>query len=102
MPKDKAIVPEVRPEREIVAEIMAGLKLSGYMAWHTHDTRNHPTTKGMPDIMAVKDGRLLAVEVKRQRGRIRADQLTFLAILKAHETPAIIAYSWEDVAKVIW
>jgi len=55
-------------EAAITKQILAYLKAEGWYTWKVH---GGPLQKsGMPDIMTVKDGRTMWLEVKRPGGRI--------------------------------
>jgi Holliday junction resolvase len=89
-------------EVQIVKQIKDGLEARGYLVFSTHGPRNRPLAQGVPDILAVKGGRLLAVEVKSARGSVRPEQAVFIARLKAAGAVAVVGRSWEEVEKVLW
>jgi hypothetical protein len=41
--------------------------------WH-HETDSRRSNAGLPDIIAVRDGRLVFAELKTERGRLRPEQ----------------------------
>jgi hypothetical protein len=55
--------------------------LMGWAAYHTHDSRR--SDAGWPDLVLAGHGRALFVELKSQRGRLRAEQLVWLRRLHA-------------------
>ncbi len=53
---------------------------------------------GCPDVLGqLKDGRLLAVEVKAPAGRLRPEQRAFLSLVRQHGGLAIVARDYRDV-----
>lgn len=70
-------------EDALQALVMAAAKRHGWRSYHTHDSRR--SDPGFPDLVLVHASRrlLLFRELKTQTGRIRPDQVTFLADLAA-------------------
>ena len=59
-------------------------KMTGWLHFHVFDTY-HPAKRsstGYPDLHLVRDETSLFVELKSERGRLRADQCEWLAALK--------------------
>ncbi len=50
-----------------------------WMVYHTYDSRR--SNPGWPDLVLVKPPRLLAIEVKAEKGRVRPEQIIWLAAL---------------------
>jgi hypothetical protein len=78
-------------------QVLAYLLFTGWFAWSTHGPRNRPATAGMPDILAVKDGAMLAVEVKAGKDKPSARQEVFLRELDKHGVVVVIAHSLDEV-----
>lgn len=105
--------PVIPTESEVQAQILDYLEARGFLVWRqnsgtffgTNATTGHRWAvrsgiKGISDIMgATKDGRLLAIEVKRPggRSRVRPEQEEFLARVRATGGVAILAYGIDDV-----
>jgi hypothetical protein len=77
------------------------LNYSGWLAWRTHTGRDRPTVSGMPDILAVRPGRVMAVEVKIKPDKPSADQERMLGELRAHGVTVCVAYCLEDVKEAM-
>ncbi len=77
------------------------LRARGAEAFTTHDAKHRPCTPGIPDILAIKDGCLYAIECKTPTGRLTEEQDSFLARLKAKGATTIIAREVEDVARYL-
>lgn len=59
-------------------------------------------SKGMSDIIGVmKGGRFLAIEVKRRGGRVSPEQREFIRQVNAEGGLAFVAYSLDDVIKMV-
>lgn len=86
-------------EREFQAAVMADLRAAGWLVYSIPDSRM-ASAAGWPDIVAVRDGVLLAIECKTERGRIRPEQRVWLEALGAvTEVRAMVVRpgDWPDV-----
>ena len=54
-------------------------------------------TVGLPDLMALRDGRLLCIEVKAGKDTLRDDQVRWLADAEKHGALTVVARSLQDV-----
>ena len=62
----------------------------GWKTYHVHDSRR--SAAGWPDLILVRADRLLAVELKSQRGRVSTSQAAWLDALGL--VPGIQAFIW--------
>lgn len=99
-------------EVDIQKAIIGYLLMKGHFVWR-NNTGGRPWTdsrgskrimmfgkKGSSDIIGcLRDGRFLAIEVKRPGEVPRPDQLEFLAEINSRGGLAFIAYSIEDVLR---
>jgi Holliday junction resolvase len=71
---------------------------SGTILWSRwYDSEGVCHQKGISDILAVKDSRLLALEVKRPGGKLSVEQKAFLTCAMEHgATPLVV----EDVKEL--
>lgn len=98
-------------EKAVVAQILDYLRLRRIFAWRNNtggvvDARGHfyrYGAVGSPDIIGVlgKNGRFLAIEVKREGQRPSARQTAFLGQLRAFGALVVVAYNLEDVQKAL-
>lgn len=65
-------------------------RLCAWRAFHDHDSRRNAA--GLPDLLLVRADRLVAAELKAERGRLRRPQQEWLAALD--RVPGIEAYVW--------
>lgn len=91
-------------EREFQREVINHLKAAGWRVAHFGNTVKFvpnkgggykvigdPDAKGFPDIIAVKGGRIIALELKGEKTRIQPEQALWIADLRA---AGVEAYIW--------
>lgn len=88
-----------QPESRLVARIRQELDRRGWVSWKNHG--GPMGTAGLPDIMAVANGRLLAVEVKQPGRSPTAIQRLWLERLAAHGAVTLVATSVDDVLEAL-
>lgn len=70
--------------------------LRGWLFYHTHDSRH--SAAGFPDLVLVRDDRLLFVELKAAQGTVSAPQKKWLLALgqvaASTPTPPLEVYLW--------
>lgn len=84
--RDAATMTEAQLQTQVVA-------LARALRWrwfHVHDSRRSPA--GFPDLILVRGPRLIAAELKRQKGRYRPGQQEWLADLD--QVPGVTAVTW--------
>ena len=96
------------PEAVIQKQILAALPLLGVHAWRTQSGtrgggRMHLAPTGTPDICGYRlsDARAVFIEVKRQGGKIRPEQLAFIERAKAAGALAGFATSVSEAMAII-
>ncbi len=77
------------PEAAFQSQVVKLAKLNGFLVYHTHDSRR--SAPGFPDLVMVRDGRLIFAELKANGGWVSYDQQTWLDAL--HDTQAE-TYVW--------
>lgn len=95
------------PEAEVERVVLDALRTLDYV-WHTNgDSRR--ATAGLPDIVAVRNGVMVMLELKRETGRLRAEQQQWFAALLGHDIPKNwtgLVREWREdfrsVARVAW
>lgn len=53
--------------------------------------------RGLPDLMAVKDGKIYGIEVKTEKGKLSENQKEFLGTFEARGGVPVVARKLEDV-----
>lgn len=93
--------PTAIPEREsdIQAAIRDYLGWHGWFCWKIHQSLG--SYKGVSDLVAVKAGRVLFIEVKTSVGRLGVHQRAFRDELVRHGGTYIVARSIEDVERAL-
>lgn len=79
----------------LVIRVNSGRKGNvAFVSWYTADGRR---TKGVPDLIAVKDGTAIFVEAKWMGGHTRPEQVEFAEALDKHGMAAhyVKPWSWE-------
>ena len=59
-------------EDDLQAHIVRTARMLGWMVYHTFDSRR--SAEGFPDLVMVRDGRLIFAELKSQKGKRRPEQ----------------------------
>jgi len=77
-------------ERQLQDCVMGAARLLGWSAYHTWLSRH--SAPGFPDLILVRAGRLLAVELKSATGRLSAHQEHWLGVLGA--VPGVACHVW--------
>jgi hypothetical protein len=103
--------PQKRQSREkvLIDDILCYLRTLGILAWRQNTGAMKIQNRlvrfgihGMSDIIGIlPDGRFLAIEVKTGNNRPTLYQKDFLNRIKDNNGVAIVAYSVEDVEKVL-
>ncbi len=73
------VLADAMSERELQANVEEMLTLFGWRFYHDRDSRRN--NAGLPDVIAVRRGRLLFAELKTTRGRVRTEQRGWLEAL---------------------
>ena len=74
-------------EADLQSAIVQAADLFGWRWYHTHDSRRSPS--GWPDLVLVRDGQMIAFELKSDRGRVSAEQRIWIEELS--KVPGITA-----------
>jgi hypothetical protein len=92
-------------EGQIQKQAIELLKLSGYLVFRLnsgkarHNIRLCPP--GTPDLLVVKDGMVLWVEMKKPGGVLREAQEKMISDLRLHRQTVLIVDSIQDIIKII-
>ena len=98
-------------EADFQKAILQFLKLKGFYVWRNQSTGIfNPKGKGfiplgqtgVSDILGIlPDGRFLAIEVKKPKGKATPNQIEFLDNINKHKGLGFIAVTVEDVQKIL-
>ena len=86
-------------EKHIVQKIMRWLRANGFWCVKIHGGEFQQA--GLPDVLAIRDGRACWFEVKRPGGKATPLQARTIAILKEYGCTAGVVYSIEDVVRLL-
>ena len=100
-----------RPEAGALAEVLMALRAHPLVAWAERQNTGAIKVgerfvrfgwRGCSDVLGqLKDGRLLACEVKAKRGRLRPEQAQFLYRVRAFGGVGIVARNVADVVAAL-
>lgn len=76
----RAALDAAMTEKDLLAFVVDTARAYGWLIYHTHDSRR--SEAGFPDLVMTKQGRLLFVELKSERGRVSAAQWKWLRALR--------------------
>lgn len=82
------------PEKAFQQAVLDYARLMGWMVYHTHDSRH--SAAGFPDLVMVRQGRMVVAELKRVGGKPTAEQAAWLAEMGA--VAGCDSYSWTPVS----
>jgi penicillin-binding protein-related factor A (putative recombinase) len=82
-------------EKHITKSIRDFLKVMGIFHWKEHGGLG--SAPGVPDLVGVYEGRLLAIEIKTDKGKLSPQQKYFLEKIAEAGGIAFVARSVEDV-----
>lgn len=86
-------------ERKITDRIIKELRSLGFFVFKVHGSAYQQA--GLPDLFAIKDGRLLAIEVKRPGGQTTNLQARTLQRLEEAGAIVSVVNSWEELSETI-
>ena len=98
------------PEAVVLGSCLSLLCILGIYAWRNNtgalfDKRGRVVKfglKGSSDIIGIcPDGRFLAVECKRQGGRVRPEQIDFIEKIKKHGGVAGVVHDTDELMKLL-
>lgn len=108
---EKDIMNPAPSETQIQRVILDGLACMGIMAWRNNVSpipirrgraivgvrRVDPHLRGMADILAVKGGRAIAIEVKTEKGKQSEEQAAWAERFTKAGGMYVLARSWTDI-----
>lgn len=89
-------------EKQFMAQVIALAKLHHWSTYHTFDSRR--SGAGFPDLVCTRKGRILFIELKTEKGKLRPDQCHWLGALR--DCPGVEVYlwrpsQWAEIEKVL-
>lgn len=77
-------------EREFQSQVIGLASFYGWRHYHTHDSRRSPA--GFPDLVLVRGEELIFAELKTEKGRVRLEQVEWMAALE--HVPGVDVFLW--------
>ena len=68
-------------EKEFLVQVRELAELTGWLHYHTHDSRR--SEPGFPDLVLVRDDRIIFAELKVGKGKMTDEQLNWMSHLSA-------------------
>lgn len=95
------MIPAFRSEAQFQASILDCASKLGYRTYHNPDSRR--STSGWPDIVLCKPPRLIFLELKTMKGRVRDEQYAWIEALRECGVEARIVRpdSYNDVLALL-
>lgn len=87
-------------ESQIQTNIKDYLKKAGWFCWKIHQQGKF-CYKGITDLIAIKDGLTIYIEVKAWKGQLSADQIKFRDNIVSHGGKHLVAKSVDNVIDFI-
>lgn len=88
-------------EKSFQSQVVKLAKLYQWTLYHTYDSRR--SNAGFPDLVLIKGPRIVVVELKSDKGKLRPEQEDWLAKFRA--TPAEVYVwrpsDWDEVQRVL-
>lgn len=84
------VLPAVMTEKDWQTRVLDLARWRGWRVFHPYDSRR--SAAGFPDLVLVRGGRLLFIELKSATGRVSPSQRRWLADLSA--CPGVGVYVW--------
>jgi len=88
----------LKPETIIMRDIKKYLEYRGWFVYRNHQSLG--SYPGIPDLTALKNGRVVWIEVKRPGGKISDHQATFAARVMGQGCEWFCLYSLDDAMEV--
>ena len=88
-----------QPESKLSRRIMAALRAEGAMVWKNHGSQY--MMAGLPDIVGVYNGKMIAIETKMPGGRLSEIQKHRIEEMRQAGASVVVAHSVEEALTVI-
>ncbi|MFH2042415.1 MAG: VRR-NUC domain-containing protein [Acidobacteriota bacterium] len=88
----------IKPETLIMRQIKEYLEYRGWFVYRNHQSLG--SYPGIPDLTALKNGRVVWIEVKRPGGKISEPQASFANNIQGQECEWFCLYSLDDAMEV--
>ncbi len=85
-----ALRPDLLSEAQLSALVVELARIGRWRKYHTWSAKKSP--RGFPDWILIRDGRMVAAELKSEKGPLRPEQREWLDELD--QVPGVEAYLW--------
>ena len=91
---------KTQPETFIRKAVVDALRLAGWFVYYNMQM-GFGQHRGLADLTAMKDGRVVYIEIKTATGRQSPEQVQFQKDCEAHGVMYVLARSVQDVASLL-
>lgn len=95
------IIEVLKIKKYLAVRINSGVRAVGKRFVRFYQIMNNGATSGFPDLIAIKNNRILMIEVKSEKGKLRESQEEFRELAASYGNSILVAKSWEEVLKHI-
>ena len=85
-------------ERALMEYVIDLCKLAKWTFFHDHDSRRNPA--GLPDLIMVKDGRIIFAELKTEKNKLSEAQNKWLAELQRCKNIEVYVWRPSDIPAI--
>lgn len=85
-------------ETAFMNTVIQAAEALGWQVYHTHDSRR--SQKGFPDVVMIRRGRLVVVELKTEKGVVTREQQAWLELFRSAGVPAYVwrpSDQWQEI-----
>jgi hypothetical protein len=97
----KNIVEILKLKNYIVIRLNSGMRMIGKRVVRFYQIMNNGAISGFPDLFAIKNNKILMIEVKSKKGKLRESQEDFRKLAEKHGNSILVASSWQEVLKYV-
>jgi hypothetical protein len=95
------IVEVLKIKKYLVVRINSGMRAIGKRLVRFYQIMNNGATAGFPDLIAIKNNKILMVEVKSKTGKLREAQKDFISLAAKFGNSILVTDSWEEVLNYV-
>lgn len=95
------IVEVLKMKKYLVVRINSGMRAIGKRMIRFYQIMNNGATAGFPDLIAIKNNKILMIEVKSKTGKLREAQKDFIKLAAIFGNSILVTDSWEEVLNYV-
>lgn len=95
------IIEVLKLKKYLVVRINSGVRAIGKRLVRFYQIMNNGATAGFPDLIAIKNNKILMIEVKSKTGKLREAQKDFIKLAAIFGNSILVTDSWEEVLNYV-